>query len=94
MHIVTGANEEHNCMIKLAFKVKKNEDQFEALLDRLAMGRALGQVVISYVRGDFSTKGKKLKIYLQFAGEDYDFFHYFHIEQIPRWENQEADKLV
>lgn len=46
VHIITGASEEHNYAIKLAFKVSNNEAEYETLLVRLATARALGAMEV------------------------------------------------
>lgn len=42
MHIVTGAREEHNSAIRLAFKTTNNKTEYEALLAKLGVAESLG----------------------------------------------------
>lgn len=56
--------------------------------------RVDSRVVVNQVMGGFAMKGEKLTKYLQLVGEECDFFQYFHIQQVPREENQRADQLA
>lgn len=42
VHIVTDEDEEHNYVIKLAFKTKNNEVEYEALFFGLTIAKFLG----------------------------------------------------
>lgn len=42
VHIVIGAYEEHNNVIKLTFRASNNEPEYKTLLAKLATTRALG----------------------------------------------------
>ncbi|XP_040998180.1 uncharacterized protein LOC121244225 [Juglans microcarpa x Juglans regia] len=104
VHIVTSSGERFDYALKLGFKVTNNEAEYEALLLGLTISRSLGatevkvkadsQIVVGHVTGQFLTKGENLKRYLQRVGEEWDHFQYSAIHQIPRGENQEADRLA
>lgn len=53
-------------MIKFSFKININETKYEALVVGLSIAKVLGpQVVVNQVLGEYTTKDKKLKKYLQ-----------------------------
>ncbi|XP_040990483.1 uncharacterized protein LOC121237698 [Juglans microcarpa x Juglans regia] len=91
VHIVTKQGEEHDYVVKLAFKTTNNEAEYEVLLAGMTVARLLGdedievradsQVVVSQVLGEFATKGERLKKYLQLIYKKRDCFHYFSIQQ-------------
>ena len=80
-----------------------NEAEYEALVAGLDLAKATGaasaiihydsQVVRNQVSGDYEYKGERMKRYLKQAKRRMDDLH-AKIVQIPRGENEEADRLA
>lgn len=49
--------------------------------------------MVNHVKGEYVTKGEKMKVYLKEAKALAEWFEDFQIEVIPRESNQEADTL-
>ena len=91
------------CMIRLDFPTTNNEAEYEALVAGLDLARAVGaisiviyydsQVITNQVNGDYECKGERMKRYLdQVKGRVDDL--QAKIVQIPRGENEQADRLA
>ena len=91
------------CMIRLDFPTTNNEAEYEALVAGLDLARAAGaisiviyydsQVITNQVNGDYECKGERMKRYLdQVKGRVDDL--QTKIVQIPRGENEQADRLA
>ncbi|XP_042939501.1 uncharacterized protein LOC122274533 [Carya illinoinensis] len=104
IHLLSPDGQEQYYMVTLAFKVTNNEVEYEALLAGLSVAaqiwaievdaRSDSQVVVNQVLGVYAAKGEKLKKYLARVWEVRDLFSYFAITQIPRVDNEVADRLA
>ncbi|XP_075636581.1 uncharacterized protein LOC142608785 [Castanea sativa] len=94
---------EIECMIRLDFPTTNNEAEYEALIAGLDLAKVVGaanmvvhcdsEVVTSQVNGEFEWKGEKLKKYWKQAKRRVDELQ-AKIVQIPRGENEQADRLA
>ena len=90
-------------MVCLDFTMTNNEAEYEALVAGLDLAKATGavsaiihydsQVVRNQVSGDYEYKGERMKRYLKQAKRRMDGLQ-AKIVQIPRGENEQADRLV
>ena len=90
-------------MIHLNFPTTNNEAEYEALVAGLDLARAAGatSVVIYYdslvitnqINGDYECKGERMKLYLDQVKRRVDDLR-AKIIQIPRGENEQADRLA
>ncbi|XP_042962726.1 uncharacterized protein LOC122297003 [Carya illinoinensis] len=104
IHLLSPDGQEWYYMVTLAFKVMNNEVEYEALITGLSVAAQIGatevearsdsQVVVNQVLGLYATKGEKLKKYLGRVWEICDLFSYFAITQIPRADNEVADRMA
>ena len=91
------------CMIRLDFSATNNEAEYEALVVGLDLARAAGatsvviycdsQVITNQINGDYECKGERMKIYLDQVKRRVDDLQ-AKIIQIPRGENEQADRLA
>ena len=91
------------CMVRLDFPTTKNEAEYEALVASLDLAKAAGatsvviycdsQVVTNKVNGDYECKGERMKRYLDQVKRRVDDLK-AKIIQIPRGENEQADRLA
>ena len=91
------------CMIRLDFPTTNNEAEYEALVAGLDLARAAGatsiviycdsQVITNQVNGDYECKGERMKRYLDQVKRRVDDLQ-AKIVQIPRRENEQADRLT
>ena len=91
------------CMICLDFPTTNNEAEYEALVAGLDLARAAGaisvviyydsQVITNQVNGDYECKGERMKRYLDQVKRRVDDLQ-AKIVQIPRGENEQADRLT
>ena len=91
------------CMIYLDFPTTNKEAEYEALVAGLDLARAAGatsvviyydsQVITNQVNGDYECKGKRMKLYLDQVKMRVDDLQ-AKIIQIPRGENEQADRLA
>ena len=91
------------CMIRLDFPATNNEAEYEALVVGLDLARAAGatsvviycdsQVITNQINGDYECKGERMKIYLDQVKRRVDDLQ-AKIIQIPRGENEQADRLA
>ena len=91
------------CMIRLDFPTTNNEAEYEALVTGLDLARAAGatsiviycdsQVITNQVNGDYECKGERMKRYLDQVKRRVDDLQ-AKIVQIPRGENEQADRLA
>ena len=91
------------CMIRLDFPTTNNEAEYEALVVSLDLARAAGatsvviycdsQVITNQVNGDYEYKGERMKRYLDQVKRRVDDLQ-AKIVQIPRGENEQADRLA
>ena len=90
-------------MVRLDFPTTNNEAEYEALVAGLDLAKAAGaasvvvycdsQVVANQVNGDYECKGERMKRYLnQVKTRVCDLEA--KIIQIPRGENEQADRLA
>ena len=91
------------CMVRLDFPTTNNEVEYEALVAGLDLTRAVGatsvviycdsQVITNQVNGDYECKGERMKRYLDQVKRRVDYPQ-AKIVQIPRRENEQADRLA
>ncbi|XP_075659256.1 uncharacterized protein LOC142629161 [Castanea sativa] len=94
---------EVECMVCLDFLTTNNEAEYEALIVGLDLAKAVraanmvihcdSQVVTNQVNGDYEHKGEKMKKYLEQAKRRVNKLQ-AKIIQIPRGENEQADRLA
>ena len=90
-------------MVRLNFPATNNEAKYEALVAGLDLAKATGatsvviycdsQVVTNQVNGDYECKGERMKRYLDQVKRRVDDLK-AKIIQIPRGENEQADRLT
>ena len=91
------------CMVRLDFPATNNELEYEALIAGLDLAKAEGaarvviycdsQVITNQVNGDYECKGERMKKYLDQVKARIDDLE-AKIVQIPRGENERADRLA
>ena len=91
------------CMVRLDFPATNNESEYEALVARLDLAKAAGaarvviycdsQVITNQINGDYEYKGERMKTYLDQVRARVDDLE-AKIVQIPRGENERADRLA
>ena len=91
------------CMVRLDFPTTNNEAEYERLVASLDLARAIGatniviycdsQVITNQVNGDYKCKGERMKRYLDQVKRRVDDLQ-AKIVQIPRGENEQADRLA
>ena len=89
-------------MVRLDFPATNNEAKYEVLITGLDLARAAGatslviycdsQVITNQVNGDYECKGERMKRYLDQVKRRVDDLQ-AKIVQIPRGENEQADRL-
>ena len=89
-------------MVHLDFPTINNETKYKALVTGLDLAKAAGaasiviycdsQVVTNQVKGDYECKGERIKRYLDQVRKRVDDLK-AKIIQIPRGENEQADKI-
>ena len=75
MVIQTPKGDKIECMIRLDFSTTNNETEYEALLARLDLAKAVGagnvivhcdsQVITSQINGEYECKSERMKKYLE-----------------------------
>ena len=90
-------------MVRLDFPTTNNEVEYEALIEGLNLAKATGaanvviysdsQVITNQVNGDYECKGKRMKRYLDQVRKRVDDLK-AKIIQIPKGENEQADRLA
>ena len=90
-------------MIRLDFPTTNNEAEYKALVASLDLARAVGatsvviyydsQVITNQINGDYECKGERMKLYLNQVRKKVDDLK-AKIIQIPRGENEQADRLA
>ena len=85
------------------FPTTNNEAEYKALVAGLNLAKAAGamsvviycdsQVIINQVNGDYECKGKRMKRYLDQVRKRVDGLK-AKIIQIPKGENEQADRLA
>ena len=91
------------CMIRLDVPTTNNEAEYEALVAGLNLARAAGatsvaiyynsQVITNQINGDYKCKSERMKLYLDQVKRSIDDLQ-AKIIQIPREENEQADRLA
>ena len=91
------------CMVRLDFPTINNEAEYEALVAGLGLAKAAkatsvviycnSQVITNQVNGDYECKGERMKRYLDQVKKRVDDLQ-AKIVQIPRGENEQADRLT
>ena len=89
--------------VQLKFPATNNEAEYEGILTRLRLGRALGikhllvhndsKLVIGQIRGDYEAKEKRMQKYLRLTKHLIQEFERVEFEQLPRSQNTEADEI-
>ena len=95
--------DEVKCMVRIDFPTTNNEAEFEALIARLDLAKAVGvvnvvvycdsQLVTSQVNGNYECKGERMKKYLEQVKNQVNDLQAKFV-QIPREENEHADYLA
>lgn len=90
--------------IRLMFPATNNEAEYEALIIGINLALAAGakrlvmisdsQLVVNQVQGDYEAKEGKMKEYLSKVSELLARLETFEIKQVPRAENEIADRLA
>ena len=91
------------CVIRLDFPTTNNKAEYETLVASLDLARAAGatsvviycnsQVITNQINGDYECKGERMKLYLNQVRKKVDDLK-AKIIQIPRGENEQADRLA
>ena len=91
------------CMVRLDFPTTNNEVEYEALVAGLDLAKVArvtsvviycdSQVVTNQVNGDYECKGERMKRYLDQVIKKVDDLK-AKIIQIPKGENEQADRLA
>ncbi|XP_065619152.1 uncharacterized protein LOC136063143 [Quercus suber] len=91
------------CMVRLEFPTTNNEAEYEALIAGLDLVKAAGaekvivycdsQVIVNQISGEYECKGERMKKYLDQARRRMNELK-VKIIQIPRGENEQADRLA
>ena len=91
------------CMVRLDFPATNNESEYEILIAELDLAKAAGvarvviycdsQVITNQINGDYECKGERMKRYLDQVRARVDDLE-AKIVQIPRGENERADRLA
>ncbi|XP_072086981.1 uncharacterized protein [Arachis hypogaea] len=89
--------------VRYEFPVSNNQDEYEALLEGLALAKEVGakvlevntdsQVGSSQINGDYQTRDPLLQQYLAKVNELKEEFNHVTIQHIPRERNARADLL-
>ncbi|XP_075633842.1 uncharacterized protein LOC142606364 [Castanea sativa] len=90
--------------LRLGFPATNNEAEYEALLAGAQMVRYLGgevvelycnsRLIVGQVNGEFETRDKRMKKYLERVKGVLSLFKRFQVRQIPRGQNAHADSLA
>ena len=91
------------CMVRLDFPATNNELEYEVLIVGLDLAKAAGaarvviycdsQVITNQINGDYECKGERMKKYLDEVRARVDDLE-AKVVQIPRGENERADRLT
>nr|XP_023900522.1 uncharacterized protein LOC112012361 [Quercus suber] len=91
------------CMVRLEFPTTNNEVKYKALIAGLGLVKAAGaervivycdsQVIVNQISGEYECKGERMKKYLDQAKRRMNELK-VKIIQIPRGENEQADRLA
>ena len=101
--VTTPYGEKLKYGVQLKFPATNNEAEYEGILTRLRLGRALGikhllvhndsKLVIGQIRGDYEAKEKRMQKYLRLTKHLIQEFERVEFEQLPRSQNTEADEI-
>ena len=101
--LLSPEGDQIECMVRLGFPTTNNEAEYEALVAGLDLAKAArvarvvlycdSQVNTNQVNGDYECKGKRMKRYLDQVRRRVDELK-AKIIQIPRGENEQADRLA
>ena len=90
--------------VRLQFLATNNGVEYEALLTRLSLAKALGakslivqvdsQLIIGQVKGDYEAKEERMQKYLKIVQQILQHFDSLDFVQIPRAKNAEVDFLA
>jgi ribonuclease HI len=102
--LVTPEGKELNGSLRLEFKTTNNKAEYEAVIAGLGLALKLGaesveirsdsQVIVGYIRGEFESKGEKMKKYLTKVQSMQTSSQKFCVTKIPREDNEKADCLA
>ena len=89
--------------LRFKFQDSNNEAEYEALLAGLRMCKAAGakkieacsdsQLIVSQVNGDYEATHPAMIKYLAAVKKEVEDLEDFHVSQVPRFENNQADAL-
>ena len=101
--IQTPEEDKIECMIRLDFPTTNNEAEYETLVAGLDLAKAVGaenvvvhydsQVVTSQINGGYECKNERMKRYLEEVKNRIGSLEVRFV-QIPRGENERADRLA
>ena len=102
--VITAPDEEKlKYGIQLKFPATNNEAEYEGILTRLRLGRALGikhllvqndsKLVIGQIKGDYKAKEERMQKYLKLTKHLIQEFEEVEFEQVPRSQNMVADEI-
>jgi ribonuclease HI len=84
--------------LRLEFIITNNEAEYKVVLARLKLAQEMGaeyvevrrdsKVIVGHIRGEYKTKGEKMKLYLSRVQEMQTFFKEFSIVKIPRQQSE------
>ena len=90
--------------VQLAFLTTNNEAEYEGVLTRLRVEKALGvknlllqsdsKLVIGQIKGEFRAKEERMQKYLKLTKLLAQKFDWIEFTQIPRSQNMGADELA
>ncbi|XP_071694945.1 uncharacterized protein [Rutidosis leptorrhynchoides] len=102
--LLTGPDkEEHTYALRFNFKATNNEAEYEALLAGIRLAKEIGvkklqgyvdsQLVANQINGSFNAHDEGMQAYLALSCSLISDLDKFHISQIPRSQNKQADVL-
>jgi len=90
--------------VQLQFLATNNEAEYEAILTRLRIAKALGprnlklntdsKLVVGHINSEYEAKEERMKRYLKLTNQLIYHFDDVRIDQVPREENLEANKVA
>ena len=104
MFIITPDGEVLKYGVQLKFSVTNNEAEYEGILTRLRLGKALGaknllvqndlKLVIGQIKEEYEAKEERMQKYLRLTKHLTQEFDKIEFVQIPRSQNMVADEVA
>ena len=102
--IKTPKGENLKYEVQLQFPTTNNEVEYEVILTRLRIGKALGaksilhksnsKLVIGQIKGEYEAKEGKMQKYLKLTNQLIQEFDQVGFIQVPQSQNSEADEVA